>query len=194
VKRENTVFSEIRTTPLVTLEYNFARQSLAADQNVTAIQPNQRIPDLSSLTLVLEKGFTGVDAPELTVNASGTWFHSTVKPDASRWRDYRASMQLDVPLKEIQNVGQPTLSFSGQFLALLEEPLGEKVMLNGVTIDRRGNMGIFQAKLSIPIKDSGVKVPIAFTYASRTELIKEKDIRGNVGLTLDLDSLFSKVR
>jgi hypothetical protein len=103
-------------------------------------------------------------------------------------------LQFDLPLKEIQNVGRPAISFSGQFLALLEEPLGQKVTLNGVTISRTGNIGVFQAKLSIPIKDSGVKIPVAFTYASRTELVKEKDVRGNIGITFDLDSLFAKAK
>jgi hypothetical protein len=196
IERENTVFSEIRNTPLLTLEYNFVRQSLPTSQNVTSVQPAQSIPDLSTLTLVLERGFKGVNAPELTLNAESTWFNSSVagNPGVGRLRDYRASGQLDVPLKTIQNVGQPTLSFAGQFLALVEEPLGQKVMLNGVTIDRRGNMGVFQTKLSIPVKDSGLKIPISFTYASRTELIKESDVRGNVGITLDLDSLFSKAK
>lgn len=194
IKQENTVFAEIRTTPVITLQYDFTRQSFPTGQNITSVQPNQSIPDLSSVTLILEKGFKGVDAPELTFNASGTWFNSAVRgnPKAGRVRDYRASLQLDVPLKQIQNVGQPTLNFSGQFLSLLEEPLGQKVMLNGVTIDRRGNIGLFQAKLSIPVKDSGVKIPVAFTYANRTELIKEADVRGNIGVTFDLDSLFSK--
>ena len=61
-----------------------------------------------------------------------------------------------------------------------------------MTIDRRGNLGVFQAKISIPVKDSGVKIPISFTYATRTELIKGKDVRGNIGITFDLDSLLAK--
>lgn len=107
-------------------------------------------------------------------------------------RDYRASLQLDVPLREIQNIGQPTLSFAGQYLHLLEEPLGQQVTLNGVTITRTGGIGVFQTKLSIPVKDSGVKIPISFTYSNRTELIKETDVRGNVGVTFDFDTLFAK--
>ena len=99
-----------------------------------------------------------------------------------------------MPLKEIQNIGRPTLSFSGQFLALVNEPLGQQLTFKGVTIDRRGNVGVFQTKLSIPIKDSGVKIPISFTYATRTELVKERDVRGNIGITFDLDSLFSKTK
>jgi len=191
---EDAVFAEIKRTPIVTLDYSFVRQGLPSNQAVTATQPAQTLPDLSNLTLVLERGFAGgAKAPELTFNASGTWF-STPAPGRGRVRDARATLQFDLPLKEIQNVGRPALSFSGQFLALLAEPLGQKVTLNGVTISRTGNIGVFQAKLSIPIKDSGVKIPVAFTYASRTELVKEKDVRGNIGITFDLDSLFAKAK
>lgn len=193
---QDITLEEIRGTPLVTVEYNYTRQLTTNNQIIAATQPNQRIPSLSNINLVLEKGFRGANAPELTFNAGGTWFNSSdpMNPKRGRVRDYRASVELDVPLKEIQNLGRPVLSFSGQFLALVNEPLGQKVMLNAVTIDRRGNLGVFQTKVSIPIKDSGVKIPISFTYATRTELVKEKDARGNIGITFDLDTLFSKPR
>jgi len=194
IQTEDAVFTEIKRTPILTLDYSFVRQSLPSNQTVTLTQATTSLPDLSTVTLVLEKGFSGgAKAPELTFNASGTWF-SKPASDGGRVRDARATLQLDVPLKEIQNIGPPTLSLSGQFLSLFEEPLGQKVTLNGVTISRTGNMGVFQTKLSIPVKDSGLKIPIAFTYASRTELVKEKDVRGNVGITFDLDSLFAKAK
>ena len=191
---QDKTLSRIRGTPLVTIEYNLTRQLTTNNQNITATQPNQKIPSLSNINLVYEKGIQGGNTPEFTFNAGFTWFNSSDATTAKRGqvRDYQASLQLDVPLKEIQNLGRPTLSFSGQFLALLEEPLGQKVMLNGVTIDRRGNMGVFQTKLSVPVKDSGVKIPISFTYASRTELVKENDVRGNIGITFDLDTLFAR--
>ena len=186
LSEKNAILADIRKSPILTVEYNFTRQLTSINQNVSATLPGQQIPDLSNVNLVLERGFHGASAPELTANLAGTWFNST-----GRARDYRASLQFDVPLKEIANVGQPVFSVSGQFLSLLQEPLGQKVMLNGVTIDRRGNIGVFQAKLSIPVKGSGVKIPVSFTYASRTELVKEKDVRGNIGITFDLDTLFS---
>jgi hypothetical protein len=196
LQREDQIIANARKTTLVTVEYNYTRQLTTSDQTVSATQPNQMLPSLSNVNLVLEKGFQGVNAPELTFN-TGVTFFNTSSSGTAKWgkvRDYTASAELDVPLKEIQNVGQPTLSFAAQFLSLLEEPLGQQVMLNGVTISRKGNMGVFQTKLSIPVKDSGVKIPISFTYASRTELIKEKDVRGNIGITFDLDTLFSKAQ
>jgi len=196
LKEEDDLFSRIRMTPLVTVEYNFTRQLTTNNQTIAATQTGQKIPDLSNINLVLEKGFSGATAPELTINAGGTWFNSRdpANPNRGSVRDYRASLQLEVPLREIVNIGRPTLSFSGQFLGLINEPLGQPVTINGVTIDRRGNMGLFQTKVSIPIKDSGIKIPISFTYAKRTELVKEHNARGNIGITFDLDTLFSRAQ
>ena len=56
----------------------------------------------------------------------------------------------------------------------------------------KGHIGLFQAKLTIPMKGSGVKIPISFTVANRTEVIKETDVRANIGISLDLDSLVAK--
>ena len=49
-------------------------------------------------------------------------------------------------------------------------------------------------KLTIPVKGSGVRMPLSVTFANRTDLIKEKEIRGNVGITYDLDMLFAKFK
>jgi hypothetical protein len=51
---------------------------------------------------------------------------------------------------------------------------------------------VFQAKYSIPVGDSGLQVPISFTASNRTELIKKKEMRGNIGITFDLDKLFAR--
>jgi hypothetical protein len=188
---EETVFAAIKRTPIVTFDGSFVRQSIPTNPTITATQPVQGLPDLLNMTLVLERGFAGDTAPELTFNASGTWFTGS-SAGGGRIRDYRASLQMDIPLKEIQQIGTPTLSFSGQYLHLLQEPLGQMVTVNGVTISRTGGIGVFQTKLSVPVKDSGIKIPISFTYSNRTELIKETDVRGNIGVTFDLDSLFAK--
>lgn len=39
-----------------------------------------------------------------------------------------------------------------------------------------------------------MKFPITLTFANRTELIKEKEIRGNFGFTFNWDTLFSKLK
>ena len=100
-----------------------------------------------------------------------------------------------MPLREIQSIGVPTLTFAGLFLSLREQPLGIPVQVNGVNVNLKGNMGFAQAKISFPVKKgSGVNVPLSITYASRTELNKEHDVRGSVGMTLDLDTIFAGLK
>lgn len=54
----------------------------------------------------------------------------------------------------------------------------------------KGDIRIGQVKLTMPIKGGLVKIPVSFTWANRTELINESEKRGQIGLTLDLDSVF----
>ena len=54
--------------------------------------------------------------------------------------------------------------------------------------------GIGQFKFTIPVKGSGVKIPLSVTFSNRTEFIKESKVRGNVGITFDLDTIFSKLK
>jgi hypothetical protein len=165
-------------------EYNEIRQP-APDK------PDNAVPDISSLKLVFAKGF--VDGPEATGNVSVNLFHH--RPAGStvgNVRDVQASAQLDVPLPEIRNIGRMIVSLSGLVEVLREEPLGQKIVINTVSVDRTGTIGLFQAKLSIPAKGSGVTIPIAVTWSNRTELVLERTTRANIGITLDFDKLFAK--
>jgi hypothetical protein len=59
-----------------------------------------------------------------------------------------------------------------------------------VLLAEKGHIGIVQAKVTFSLKGSPVRFPVALTWSNRTELVTESDLRGNVGITLDLDSLF----
>jgi hypothetical protein len=65
------------------------------------------------------------------------------------------------------------------------------VVVNDVPISLTGNIWLFQSKLSLKVKNSGVKIPVALTYTNRTELNKESDVRGSIGVTYSLDNLFA---
>jgi hypothetical protein len=54
--------------------------------------------------------------------------------------------------------------------------------------ENSANIGVFQAKIEIPLT-AGIHLPISFTYATRTELINEKEKRGNIGFTFDPQAL-----
>jgi hypothetical protein len=71
---------------------------------------------------------------------------------------------------------------------------GSGIVLPGTAaqlLGTKGNIFVGQAKLTIPINNT-LKVPISVTGSNRKELINEQDIRGQVGFTVDLDSLFGK--
>jgi hypothetical protein len=52
-----------------------------------------------------------------------------------------------------------------------------------------------QAKLTIPIPFlPGLEMPISVSFASRTELVKESDVRGRIGFTFDMARLLSGLR
>jgi len=58
----------------------------------------------------------------------------------------------------------------------------------------KGTIAVGQFKLTVPVKGAGVKVPLSVTFANRTDLIKERVVRANVGLTYDLDTIFARFR
>jgi len=82
-------------------------------------------------------------------------------------------------------------SFSGQLRFQLnrENLLGKKPLFFDVATQGSWMNGVdsiykTQGKLTIPIAD-GIDFPISVTYANRTELIKEKEVRGQFGFTID---------
>lgn len=167
------------------VEYNVVKQGSASG----ATPP--QLPDLGNLNVVLSRGF--VDGPELTVNVGTTWFQSIPAGVETRTlRDIQTSFQLDFPLREIQQIGKPTLTVAGQFVSLRAEPLGAKVLVNGVAVSTKGNIGLVQAKLTIPTRSAGVSIPLSVTWANRTELIKERQVRANFGISWDLDKIFAR--
>jgi hypothetical protein len=190
-----TTIDNIMRSWTVAAEFNVTKQANTNGTVPTSVTSSNgstlKLPDLGNLNLVVSKGFT--DGPELTLNAGFTWFQnapSGVK--ASGVRDAQVSAELDVPLREIQNIGKPTFTLAGQFLSLLQQPLGQQVLVNNVAVTTKGNIGLVQGKLTIPTKSAGISIPLSITWASRTELIKESDVRGNIGISFDLEKLFAK--
>ena len=75
---------------------------------------------------------------------------------------------------------------------LHQEPLGFGLTaFNQQEIEERGHIGLFQAKLEFPTANNAIRIPLSLTYSNRTELIAESDVRGQVGISFNLDSLFA---
>jgi hypothetical protein len=149
-------------------------------------------PDLSNFKLIAEgAAFSG--KADFTANASLTILNKIpVSMNLKRLRDFQMSGQLDLPLGPVQSIGSVVLSLSGKFQRLMDDI----TMSNGmVAMNTKGTIGVGQIKLTIPVKGAGVKIPLSVTFANRSELIKEKTfVRGNFGVTFDLDSIFSKLK
>jgi hypothetical protein len=137
----------------------------------------------------------------VTANFSSTWY-TEEGPNRERWRDVQAAVQLDRRLSEIPRFGYAvaTFGFYYQWMredALINIPAGTVAPGSGIDLsaeaasllDTKGHIVIFQSQLTIPAGET-VKVPLSVTWANRSELIKEKDVRGQIGMTLDLDGLF----
>ncbi|HZE80645.1 MAG TPA: hypothetical protein VE604_07055 [Candidatus Polarisedimenticolia bacterium] len=192
-KQKGNVVYKIMHSPILSAEYLNTKQSSTQlpQSSGTTLGVAAQLPDLSTINFIFETYL--LKDSQFTLNASTTLFNSL--PAGSKMgniRDFRFAGQTDIPLPAIPNLGKPTLSLSGLFLALLEEPLGQQVLVNGVAESRRGNIGLFQAKFSMGAKNAGVAFPISITASNRTELIKETDVRGSIGVTFNLDALFAK--
>ena len=169
---KNKILDEIAKGTVVSFEYTNNREV--------------NIPDTSNFSFIAEKGPGG--RFDLTANGSLTMFNK--KPAGmNRVRDFQFAGQLDVPLGDPLGFGKSTLSFSGRY----ERLLGDAMTLAGTVVPKtKGDLALGQIKLTLPVKGLGLKIPFSITFANRSELIKEKDIRGNFGFTFDLDTIFAK--
>jgi hypothetical protein len=147
-------------------------------------------PDLSNFRFIAERGTVG--GLDFTGNASVTIFNKRpTDADAKRLKDFSFALQLDKRLNDTMGLGDSTLSFAGKF---------ERVMSNAVALDgtvlpnTKGDIAAGQVKLTIPLGETGIKLPLSFTFANRTELVREKEVRGNFGFTLDFDTLFARFK
>ena len=184
----NALIDKAAHSSVTTLEYVNTRQFVQA--GLTGPAP----PGLSNLKFIYTRQFLSESL--FTFNASATLFNYRPKrADGTRIsvvRDAQGSAEFDIPLPAIANLGKGTLSFSGLWLRLMQEPLGQKIQINGTSVSTKGTIGVAQIKVSFPL-GTGVQVPLAISYATQTEFQPDKsDVRGNIGLTFDMDKLFAK--
>ncbi len=137
--------------------------------------------DYSEFKWVFERHIAPLD---LTVNGGFSIYHH---PDATmgqeKVRDAHVSMQLEAHSRSLfkfsENDHSKTIySLSGRYERMRET---------------KADIGIVQTKIEIPL-GAGISLPFSFTYATRTELIDEKEVRGNFGLSFDLDKLYGLLR
>ena len=170
------VLEEINKGTVTTFEYTNYREPIA--------------PDTSNFRFIWEKGvFKNTD---FTFNASLTMYNK--KPNIAgvkKIRDFQFALQMDTPLENTFGLGDSVLSFAGRY----ERLNGDTVdALGVVTPNSKGDVAVGQLKLTIPIANWGIKLPLSVTFANRTDLIKESTVRANFGFTFDLDPLFARFK
>jgi len=145
-------------------------------------------PNYSVGKLMFEKhpeGFMQIDA-----NISASAYSN---PDRTKnqqtFRDATAALQFQQNLGKspflinADDKSQISLAFAGRY---------ERLQENRHVPGKKADIAVANWKIEIPI-GQGVSLPISITYANATELIKEQDVRGNFGITFDLDKLHTLV-
>jgi hypothetical protein len=187
---DKSAYDAIAHSPTLSLEYSLDRQPLTqAAAGTASTMPLVNTPDLHTVRLIHANQFIG--ASDYTITASASFFGQKTAGMPDVWRDFQVGAKLTIPFAGIKNaVDKGSFELSGLFEDLRQMPLGINLQINGVSITQPGKIGLFQAKYSIPIgNNSGVQVPVSVTYSNRTDLIKESDVQGNIGITFDLDKL-----
>jgi hypothetical protein len=141
----------------------------------------------------------------MTLNFAGTIFHNR-QPNTGRWRDIQIAIQFDRKLADLQNYS-PVFTLAGYYQYMLEDSLinigsgnfipGTGIELPGTAstlLAPKGSIFVAQAKLTLNVKNSGMRIPFGFTWSNRTELIKANEVRGHIGVTFDFDTLVSFAR
>jgi len=194
-RKEKEIYGKIAKSPILTFEYALDRPPMVVAQTSTSTAPPTPTlapPDVHNARLIFAARFIGNS--EYTLNASSGFFRKSTPDMKGHWRDVQFGAKLDIPLPNIAKVGKGTLTFSGLYVHLHQRPLGISLKINDILINQPGSIRLFQAKYTIPLGDSGVSVPLSLTASNRTELIKESKVRGHLGITFDLDKLFTKAK
>lgn len=159
---------------ILTAEYNLERRG--------------DLPDLSNIRFIAEKGpYDG--KIDLTFNAALSFFHSRpAGTNTKRVRDFHFAGQLDAPFGDMARTGKFLLSFAGRYERLMED----ETLPDGGILAAKGDLAVGQVKLTIPIRGTAFKIPLSVSFANRTDLLDEREVRGNFGFTFDLDSIFAK--
>ena len=196
---QDAIALEARKTMSASIEYNFLRPREQPEQSnikfVLAGSPFRK--DLKD----------GLRVPNKDVLLSanfGIEFYNELPAGTKvgRLRDFQMSGQIDRKVPQAFSGADAVLTVAGYWQyqvdnALIKIGPGQIVPGTGIVLPGeaatllapKGHLGIVQGKFTLQFKDSGVKFPIAITWASRTQLINASDVRGNIGIAFDLDKL-----
>ena len=136
------------------------------------------VPSQHELTLIAEKPLRKGQG-DLTFNGSFAFYDEAPAGVTSRLGDIRAGVQLDMSLGATSGKVPAVFSLAGRY---------ERLVDRTAATNPRQNLFLAQAKLTLPMGDQ-VKVPLAVTWSNRSETGAEREIRANLGVSIDFDAL-----
>jgi len=193
----NTAYDVARDAALATLFY---KSNFTFEYDLT-----------NNLNQPMQSTFKGVygyrsnsGALQTTANGSATIYNSLEGSSVSRARSAQGALQVDFkPGTKPSIQAAYSLGYYFQYMTAdgliklpstdfapgttIPLPSGASQLLNTT-----GPIHIGQGKITLSIKGTNIKIPLAVTGASRTDLIKASRVNGNFGISYDFSSLFSK--
>jgi hypothetical protein len=184
------MLQDINTKTVFSAEWNFERP--------------QGQPDIQHFRMLSTLNPFGPNGT-LSVNLAGTIYNSSsVSAKFGRWRDAQASLQLERRISGDLADYPARFSLAGYFQYMISPGLisfdsgnvapGTTILLPkaaAIALAPAGPIWIAEAQIVIKLKSSGAEIPFAITRANRTDLIKATSTRGHIGITYDLDKLFT---
>ena len=123
---------------------------------------------------------------DVTVNAlMSLYAQKNASANQGTFRGATGSVDLNVKIKrspfvkDASDQSPVTIAFSGKY---------ERLQENRHVAGKKADIGEGNVKLTIPLA-GGLSFPISCTFANAGQTIKESFVRGNFGLTFDLDKL-----
>jgi hypothetical protein len=193
--KKNDIVARINRSPVLSFEYTFTSQSsVALPKSTTQTYAiGTTAPDLSNFNLIFQAPLARNGSDQITVNVSTTLFTApSAQLHLDPVRDFKVSAEADFSLPSLASLAKSTLSISALVQDLLQEPLGQQVTVNGVSVTNTGTIVLGQAKWTFPAGSSGITFPISFTASNRTDLIKETTVKGTFGISYNLDNLLAQ--
>jgi hypothetical protein len=197
---------------VITASRAFSNYFLVRDELIMKAQVHKASIDYTNQSPLKQPGTSNLrfiyshqptEAPLLfTLNAAVTAYNK--KPGTgSQLRDVQLAAQLDRRLGEVPNLGHAVFTLAAYYQWMKEDAVldlekslvssipGLELADDAVTVlGTKGHIGMVQGKISLRVNDV-VSVPLSVTWSNRRELIPEKNtVRGQLGLALDLDSVF----
>jgi hypothetical protein len=169
------VYTFVGKGDLITVDWSTARSAT--------------LPDLYTATGIWEAALGAARRTDITLNVVLNLYRSVPAGAQHQLKSIEITGQFDHPLGSLLALPAATLTIAGRLSHLPNDTVAAADAAGPAAAAAHGTIGVVQAKITIPVKGSGVKIPLSITASNRTELIKEKDVRASFGFSFDLDPL-----